>query len=53
MPDNAGYFHAAYLLTALVYVGYAVLLVRRRTRARRALDAPVDRLDEEVRPGGR
>jgi hypothetical protein len=28
---------AAYALTALVYVGYAVLLVRRRARARRAL----------------
>ena len=36
-PDNAGYFHAAYALAALVYVGYAVLLVRRRARARRAL----------------
>ncbi len=36
-PDNAGYFYAAYALAALVYVGYAVLLVRRRARARRAL----------------
>ncbi len=36
-PDNAGYFYAAYALAALVYVGYALLLVRRRARARRAL----------------
>ena len=36
-PDNAGYFHAAYALAALVYVGYAALLVRRRARVRRAL----------------
>ena len=40
-PDNAGYFHAAYVLAALVYVGYAVLLVRRRARVRRALAAQV------------
>ena len=38
-PDNAGYFHAAYALALLVYVGYALVLVRRRARARRALDA--------------
>lgn len=36
-PDNAVYFHAAYVLAALVYLGYAALLVRRRARARRAL----------------
>jgi hypothetical protein len=37
LPDNAGYFHAAYIVAAVVYVGYALLLVRRRARARRAL----------------
>ena len=39
LPDNAGYYHAAYLFAALVYLGYALLLVRRRARARRALGA--------------
>jgi hypothetical protein len=38
-PDNGAYLVAAYALTALVYVGYSVILVRRRARARRALDA--------------
>ena len=38
-PDNAGYYHAAYVVAAVVYLGYALLLVRRRARARRALGA--------------
>jgi hypothetical protein len=38
-PDNAGYFHAAYVVAALLYLGYALLLVRRRARVRRALGA--------------
>ncbi|GJG85565.1 hypothetical protein tb265_07460 [Gemmatimonadetes bacterium T265] len=44
-PDNAGFMYAAYALGALVYVGYALVLVRRRARARRALDmlAPGER----------
>ncbi|HEX9484199.1 MAG TPA: hypothetical protein VF929_06440 [Gemmatimonadaceae bacterium] len=35
-PDNAGYYHAAYLAAAAIYVGYAISLrVRlRRLRAR-------------------
>jgi hypothetical protein len=36
-PDNGAYLVAAYALTALVYAGYSVILVRRRARARRAL----------------
>lgn len=36
-PDNAVYFHAAYVVVALLYLGYAVLLARRRARARREL----------------
>ena len=32
-PDNGGYMVAAYVVTALVLVGYAVLLVRRARRA--------------------
>ncbi len=39
LPDNAGYYHAAYGIAAVVYLGYALLLVRRRARARRALGA--------------
>ncbi len=42
LPDNAGYFHAAYAMAAFVYLGYAVLLVRRRARARRALRRGAD-----------
>ena len=37
LPDNSGYFHAAYVVAAVVYLGYALLLVRRRARARRLL----------------
>jgi hypothetical protein len=37
-PDNAVYFHAAYGVIAALYAGYAVLLMRRRARVRRALE---------------
>jgi hypothetical protein len=39
-PDNAGYFHAAYLVAAVIYGGYIVVLwgrarsLRRRARGR-------------------
>jgi hypothetical protein len=32
-PENGGYMVAAYVITAVVLVGYAVLLVRRARRA--------------------
>jgi hypothetical protein len=32
-PENGGYMVAAYVVTAVVLVGYAVLLVRRARRA--------------------
>ncbi len=32
-PDNGGYMVAAYILTALILVGYALGLVRRARRA--------------------
>ena len=32
-PDNGGYMLAAYIVTAVVLVGYAVLLIRRARRA--------------------
>ena len=38
-PDNAGYFHAAYIAIVVLYVGYAALLMRRRARVRRALES--------------
>jgi hypothetical protein len=38
-PDNASFFEAAYAVVAVMYLGYAVLLMRRRARVRRALDA--------------
>ena len=34
-PENGGYMVAAYIVTAVILVGYAVMLVR---RARRAVD---------------
>jgi hypothetical protein len=37
-PDNAGYMVAAYVVTAVILVGYAVLLVRRAKRAIRRVD---------------
>ena len=37
-PDNAGYVHAAYVVVGALYVGYALLLVRRRARVRKALE---------------
>jgi CcmD family protein len=37
-PDNGGYMVAAYVITAVVLVGYAVLLVRRAKRALNRLD---------------
>jgi hypothetical protein len=37
MPDNASFMHAAYAVAAVVYLGYAVLLMRRRSRVRQGL----------------
>jgi hypothetical protein len=37
MPDNASYMHAAYVVAAVVYLGYAAALLRRRARVRAAL----------------
>jgi hypothetical protein len=34
MPDNAGYYHAAYIAAAVVYGGYALSLLIRSRRAR-------------------
>lgn len=32
MPDNAIYYYLAYIITAVVYLGYGVSLVVRRRR---------------------
>jgi hypothetical protein len=37
MPDNASFLHAAYAVAVVVYLGYALALVRRRARVREAL----------------
>ena len=37
-PDNGSYFVAAYAAAAVVYFGYALILFRRRARARRVLE---------------
>jgi hypothetical protein len=34
MPDNAIYYHAAYIAAGVVYGGYVISLVIRRRRAR-------------------
>ena len=34
MPENAGYYHAAYIAVALLYGGYAVSLWARARRVR-------------------
>ena len=39
MPDNGQYFHAAYVIVALLYGGYALALWRRMQRARARLQA--------------
>jgi hypothetical protein len=36
-PENAGYYHAAYLWAAAVYVGYVVVLWSRARRVRMRL----------------
>jgi hypothetical protein len=36
MPENAGFYHAAYVVAAVVYLGYAAALLRRRGRVRAA-----------------
>ena len=37
-PDNGSYFQAAYVVVAVLLLGYAALLGRRRARVRRALE---------------
>ena len=37
MPDNASFMYAAYVAAAVVYLGYAAALLRRRARVRAAL----------------
>ena len=41
-PDNGGYMVAAYVATAVILVGYAVMLMRRARRAieRAARESP-------------
>lgn len=34
MPENAGYYHAAYIAVVIIYGGYVLSLVIRSRRAR-------------------
>jgi nitrate reductase gamma subunit len=34
MPDNAVFYHLAYAAATAIYVGYALLLIGRRNKAR-------------------
>ena len=45
-PENGGYMVAAYVVTAVILVGYAVVLMR---RARRAIER-VERSSEALSP---
>ncbi len=45
MPDNASFYHAAYVAAVVIYLGYTAALLRRRSRVREAL------LAEERRAG--
>ena len=36
-PDNAGYYHAAYIATAVIYVAYAASILWRTASVRRQL----------------
>jgi hypothetical protein len=46
-PDNAAFYHAAYVAVAVMYLGYTVALLRRRARVREALAAEEARLPSE------
>ena len=39
-PDNGGYMVAAYVVTAVILVGYAVMLVHRARRAIEKVSRP-------------
>jgi hypothetical protein len=39
-PENGGYMVAAYVVTAVILVGYAVMLVRRARRAIERVSRP-------------
>lgn len=43
-PDTSAYFHAAYIVAAVLYTGYALTLWRRARRVR-------ERLRQSGRPG--
>jgi hypothetical protein len=50
MPANAGYFHAAYVAAAVIYLGYGLTLWRRRRRlAARARGIYGSRAKSEIR----
>ena len=40
-PENGGYMVAAYVVTAVILVGYAVLLLRRARRAVQRASRPL------------
>jgi hypothetical protein len=42
-PQNGGYAVAAYVLAALVYLGYAAILAMRERSLRAKLDAPTEK----------
>jgi hypothetical protein len=52
MPANAGYYHAAYIAAAVIYLGYGLALWRRAQRLRgrqRAVSASHDQSEAAER----
>lgn len=39
IPNNAGYYHAAYIIVAVVHIAYATSIWARRRSVRARLDA--------------
>jgi hypothetical protein len=34
MPENAGYYHLAYVVASVIYIGYSLLLAMKRKKLR-------------------
>ncbi|MEP6618464.1 MAG: hypothetical protein ABJE47_04085 [bacterium] len=45
-PDNAGYYHVAYMAAAIVYIGYALSIRVRASTLRKRFDALTTRTSE-------
>jgi Ca2+/H+ antiporter len=51
MPDNSGYYHAAYIVATVIYLTYAVGLYFRLRRMRHTTTSPRRNEGSKVREG--